>query len=115
MLAHNPGPSRSIAAIIRRRTSAGGVAVTSQRVGAGKNRAARSSSTSRRPGGSLRSTAASTMGPNAFCATGFRATLALVQEAGIDGQGDAGDVARVIGHQPRHRVGDVVRREDLHR
>src|ERR1700761_6869783 len=113
MLAHRPGPSRSIAAIVSRLIRFGGVAVTSHRVGAGKNRAARSSSTSRRSGGSLCSRATSTIGPKAVCAAGFGAMLALVQIAGIHWHGDPSDVAGLVGHQPGDGVGDVVGAEHL--
>src|SRR6185437_6881109 len=104
MLAHSPGPSRSMVAMVNRRSRFGGAYVTSHRVGVGRNCTARSSSTSRRPGRSLCSTATSTIGPKAVCADGFRATLTLVQIAGVHGQGDAGDVAGVLGDQPRDRV-----------
>jgi hypothetical protein len=86
MLAHRPGPSRSIADIARHRISVGGVAVTSHRVGAGKNRAARSSSTSRRPGGSLCSKATITIGPKAVCAAGFRAMSYLFRKPASTGR-----------------------------
>jgi len=57
------------AAIINRRSGAGLDAATSARSERGRNAAARSSSTNRRLGGSCCSTAASTIGPNAVCAT----------------------------------------------
>src|ERR1700722_13159615 len=42
------------------------------------------------------------------------ALLLLVGEAGVDGQGDPGHVAGVVGHQPEDRVGDVDRLDHRH-
>ena len=55
------------------RTAPSRVAATNARRCAGRKDAARSSSTKRRSGGSLCSIAASTIGPKAVCAAGFRA------------------------------------------
>ena len=58
-----------------RRTGAKRVAATNNRNAAGRNATASSSSTSRRSGASWCSTAESTIGPKAVCASVFGATV----------------------------------------